>query len=73
MTLEAGGVVQKREVCAARGYLSQSELVLTFGLGRQTKVDRITIQWPGRDAGPPQVLTDVAVDQMLKVSQEAAK
>ncbi|MBY0228637.1 MAG: CRTAC1 family protein, partial [Gemmataceae bacterium] len=30
--LEAGGRVQKREVQGARGYLSSSELVLTFGL-----------------------------------------
>jgi enediyne biosynthesis protein E4 len=69
VTLEAGGVVQKREVCAARGYLSQSELVLTFGLGKTTKVDRVIIHWPGRDAGPPTVLTDVEVDRLLKVAQ----
>jgi hypothetical protein len=73
VTLEAGGVVQKREVCAARGYLSQSELVLTFGLGKATKVDRLTIHWPGRDAGPPQVLTGIEVDRLLKVAQGAAK
>ena len=27
-------------------YLSQSELVLTFGLGAQTKADSVEIQWP---------------------------
>jgi hypothetical protein len=27
-------------------YLSQSELVLTFGLGTQSKVDTIEVQWP---------------------------
>ena len=27
-------------------YLSQSELVLTFGLGAQSKADTIEIQWP---------------------------
>jgi hypothetical protein len=49
VTLEADGHVQRREVAAARGYLSQSELVLTFGLGKTTKIDRVTIRWPDRD------------------------
>src|SRR5262249_19210511 len=59
--LECGGVEQRREVASARGYLSQSELVVTFGLGKQTKIDRVTVQWPGRDPGPPTVLTDVEI------------
>ena len=27
-------------------YLSQSELTLTFGLGRRDKADRVVIDWP---------------------------
>jgi hypothetical protein len=61
--LEAGGREQRREVASARGYLSQSELVLTFGLGSTTKADRVTIHWPGKDAGQPTVLTDLAIDR----------
>src|SRR5262249_53462669 len=57
VTLEAGGLVQRREVVSGRSYLSQCELPLTFGLGRATKVDRVTIRWPGKNAGR-QVLTD---------------
>src|SRR5205814_330568 len=67
VTLEAGGRTQTLTVAGARGYLSQSELPLTFGLGDTAKIDRITIRWPGRDAGPPQVLTDVAVDKVHPV------
>jgi len=37
---------QNLQVSSARGYLSQSELPLTFGLGKATKVDRITVHWP---------------------------
>jgi hypothetical protein len=71
--VEANGLVQRRELVSARGYLSQSELVLTFGLGNATKIDRITVQWPGRDAGPPTVLTDLGVDRVVTVKQEAVK
>jgi hypothetical protein len=68
--VEANGLVQRREVVSARGYLSQSEFVLTFGLADATKIDRITVQWPGRDSGPPTELKDVGVDQTLRVVQE---
>ncbi|HYA62375.1 MAG TPA: ASPIC/UnbV domain-containing protein, partial [Candidatus Sulfotelmatobacter sp.] len=27
-------------------YLSQSELPVTFGLGRREKIDRVVIDWP---------------------------
>jgi hypothetical protein len=65
VTLEAGGVKQCREVAAARGYLSQSELVLTFGLGKTTKIDRVTIRWPGRNAQ-----TQVIPGDKLEIDRE---
>jgi enediyne biosynthesis protein E4 len=73
VTVEAGGLTQRREVLAGRGYLSQSELPLTFGLGKCATIDRITIQWPGRDAGPATVLTKVPVDQSRRVVQGEEK
>jgi hypothetical protein len=69
VVLEAGGREQRREVAAARGYLSQSELVLTFGLGASDKIDKVTIHWPGRNAGPPRVLTEIAVDREHRIEQ----
>ena len=33
-------------VKSGSSYLSQSELPLTFGLGRRDQADRIVIQWP---------------------------
>jgi hypothetical protein len=68
--LEAGGVEQRREVAAARGYLSQSELVVTFGLGEIKQIDRITILWPGKDAGTT-VLEKPAIDKEHPVKQGA--
>jgi enediyne biosynthesis protein E4 len=73
VTVEAGGLVQHREVTSARGYLSQSELVLTFGLGKATKVDRVTIQWPGKNAGEKQVISGLAIDREHTIQQEGAR
>ena len=38
--------VQMRMVKTGSSYLSQSELTLTFGLGRQDQVSRLVIEWP---------------------------
>jgi hypothetical protein len=51
VTVEAGGRTFTRQVAGARGYLSQSELVLTVGIGTATKADKVTVRWPGKDAG----------------------
>jgi hypothetical protein len=70
VTLTAGGKVQHRFVTSARGYLSQSELPLTFGLGKAAKVDRVEIRWPGAPPGEVQVLDSLAVDRMHRIPQK---
>jgi enediyne biosynthesis protein E4 len=37
---------QSRRVKGGSSYLSQSELPLTFGLGKREKIDRLVIEWP---------------------------
>ena len=69
VTIEAGGKVYKRCVAGARGYLSQSELPVTIGLGGTKKIDKLTVRWPGKDAGPPQVWTDVDAGHAYKLIQ----
>jgi hypothetical protein len=44
--VESSGLVHSRMVKSGSSYLSQSELPLTFGLGKRDLVDRIAIQWP---------------------------
>ena len=44
--LECGGVTQSRMVKSGSSYLSQSELPLTFGLGKRDVVERVMIYWP---------------------------
>jgi hypothetical protein len=42
-----GETSQSRLVKGGSSYLSQSELPLTFGLGKREKIDRLVIDWPG--------------------------
>ena len=47
-------------------YLSQSELVLTFGLGAQTKADSVEIQWP---SGQVDKLSNINAGQTVTVQE----
>lgn len=46
VTLHLGADKMVRQVHAAGGYLSQSSLMLHFGLGERTAVDAVDIRWP---------------------------
>jgi hypothetical protein len=41
-----GGSSQSRLVKGGSSYLSQSELPVTFGLGKRDSIDRVVIEWP---------------------------
>lgn len=47
ITVRLNGQTLARQVMPTRSYLSQSELPVTFGLGEATRVDEITVVWPG--------------------------
>ena len=47
-------------------YLSQSELVLTFGLGERTKADTVEIQWP---SGQIDKLANIAAGQTVTIQE----
>jgi hypothetical protein len=47
LRIEHGGTAQTRLVKSGSSYLSQSELPLTFGLGRRDAIERAVITWPG--------------------------
>ncbi|MGH9720711.1 MAG: ASPIC/UnbV domain-containing protein, partial [Bryobacteraceae bacterium] len=42
----AGGESSSRMVKSGSSYLSQSELPVTFGLGRRDAIERVVIRWP---------------------------
>ena len=47
-------------------YLSQSELVLTFGLGSKTKADTVEVQWP---SGQVDRLSNIAAGQTVTIQE----
>ncbi len=62
--LEAGGVLQRRQVMPTRSYLSQVELPVTFGLGAATRVTSARVLWPD---GTSQPFTVPSVDTTVRV------
>ena len=73
VTVEAGNRIMRRQVTGGRGYLSQSELPVTVGLGDVVKVDKVTVRWPGKDAGAVQVWSDLEADRSYELKQGEAK
>jgi hypothetical protein len=58
-----GGTSQSRLVKGGSSYLSQSELPLTFGVGRRDRLDRVVVAWPnGRTEEFKNVATGKAYD-----------
>jgi hypothetical protein len=51
------GLAQSRVVKSGSSYLSQSELPLTFGVGRRDRIERVVIMWP---SGRTEEFKDVA-------------
>jgi hypothetical protein len=66
ITVVSGGDKQTKMVRSGSSYLSQSELVATFGLGQKTKADSIEIQWP---SGQTDKLTNVNAGQTVTVQE----
>jgi hypothetical protein len=68
VTVEIGEKKIVRTVAGARGYLSQSESVVTVGLGKDSKIDKVTVRWPGK-GGATQTWTDVPADKLTVLKQ----
>ncbi len=68
ITVEAGTSILHRQVTGSRGYLSQSELPVTVGLGDATVVDKVTVRWPGRDFSA-QTWKDLKADRAYELKQ----
>ncbi|HVP12550.1 MAG TPA: FG-GAP-like repeat-containing protein [Phycisphaerae bacterium] len=66
--LESAFGIQVRQLWLARGYKSSSDPTVHFGLGDDTRIDRLIVIWP---SGIVQTLTNLAVDQRYTVTEAA--
>jgi len=62
----AGGTTRTTVVKSATGYLSQSQLPVTVGLGSATSVDKVEIVWP---SGKTQTLTGLEADEVHTIEE----
>ena len=60
------GLVQYNHVTTAGSFASSSDKRVHFGLGRDTRIKEIELRWP---SGRTQVLRNVKVDQVLKITE----
>lgn len=60
---------QWRAVHSGSSYLSQSELPLTFGLGKDAIVEQIEVEWP---TGAKQVLEQVEPNKLVVIEEKPA-
>jgi hypothetical protein len=68
LTAHVGSMCQIEDVVAVKGYLSQSDVRVHFGIGRAPKVDLLEIRWPG---GRMQQFRNVKANQFIKVVENA--
>ena len=64
--VEAGKVTQRRQLFLTKGYLSSVEHPMTFGLGKATQADKVTITWP---SGVKSELTNLASGQIYRIDE----
>ena len=66
----SGDNVQQQMIRTGSSYCSQSETVLTFGLGKNEKVAHLEIQWP---SGETDRYVELNVNQLIEVIEGASK
>jgi len=68
ITVVSGSLRQIQDLIPVRGYLSQGDPRMHYGLGKATKADRVEIRWPN---GKVSELPDVNANKILRVVQPA--
>jgi hypothetical protein len=58
--------IQRRQVMPTRGYLAQSERLITLGIGKEFNLGKIRIHWPD---GKAQDIKDVKVNAIHEIQQ----
>ena len=68
--VKSGSSVQQRMVRTGSSYCSQSEMILTFGLGNSKTVENLEIQWP---SGAIDRYGELKANQLIEVIEGASK
>jgi hypothetical protein len=68
--VEWDGKKQAQEVTGGIGFSSQNQHRLHFGLGKSTRVDKVTIYWP---SGEVTKLTSPAIDKLHIIKENKVK
>jgi hypothetical protein len=63
-----GDSLLRRQVAPTRSYLSQCELPVTFGLGKENKISKMEIAWPD---GTLQLIENPQIDQKVTIEQSS--
>lgn len=66
VTLTAGGTNQFRELQPNNGYGGQNDYRLNFGIGTNTSIEKISIQWP---SGVLQEINNPSINQYLEITE----
>ncbi len=66
ITVKVNGTTLQRQVMPTRSYLSQSELPVTFGLGKSDKIESIEIRWP---RGNIQRVAIPVIDKVVQIEE----
>jgi hypothetical protein len=66
VTVTAGNASQAKEVRSASSYLSQNDLRLHFGLGKEAAMSTVEIAWP---SGKKEVLKDLPGDYVYTITE----
>jgi len=69
VTVTAGDLVQKQWMSPTRSYLSQVDSQLYYGLGKENKIDSISVLWPG---GIEQKLAGLSVDAKHNITYQGS-
>jgi enediyne biosynthesis protein E4 len=67
VTVTAGDLTARRQLFPAKGYLSSSELPLTFGLGKAATANSVSITWP---SGKVSEFKNLASNMLYVIDEE---
>jgi hypothetical protein len=70
VSIRTGAGVQTQEVASGSSYLSQSDLRLHFGLGREDRVPEVQVRWPG---GATEVWSGLEADRTHHLTEGTGK